>query len=103
MCVTLPMGFSHAVYIATCAHQHILYRSLAISPEDSILTLASPAISHDRAVHGIVVDDFFVFSLNRMLLDRIMRAVLDAYAAAGPGESKQGSHADLSRSEDHWF
>ena len=83
MCLTLAMGFSHAVYLATSAHQHILYRNLAVKPEDSILTLTSPTLTHDRVLHGIVVDDFFCFSLNKSLANRTMESVLATYAKDG--------------------
>ena len=31
MCVTLPMGFSHAVFLAQTAHEHVVYSSGALS------------------------------------------------------------------------
>ena len=83
MCVTLPMGFSHAVLLAQCSHEYVVYSSGALRREDGLLRLSSPDVSHDRAVHGIVIDDFFLFSLNRALACRIFRRVLDAYRAAG--------------------
>lgn len=83
MCVTLPMGFSHAVFLAQCAHEHVVYSSGALQRDHSLLHLASPAVSHDRALHGIVIDDFFLFSLSRELAERTMNRVLAAYRAAG--------------------
>lgn len=83
MCLTLAMGFSHAVYIAQAGHEHIVYSSGALSPEDSLLRLTSPTVSSERVVHGIVIDDFFLFSLNRELATRTMQRVLSAYRTAG--------------------
>ena len=83
MCRTMPMGFSHAVFIAQTAHQHIVYSAKALDPQDDILELASPMVSHARAVHGIVIDDFFLFCLDRGLAERILHAVLNAYREAG--------------------
>jgi hypothetical protein len=83
MCVTLPMGFSHAVLLAQSCHEHVVYSSGALRREDGLLRLSSPDVTSDRAVHGIVIDDFFLFSLNRALACRIFRRVLDAYRAAG--------------------
>ena len=83
MCVTLSMGFSHAVYIANSGHQHVLYRSGAVHPRDSLLCLTSPLVTSERALHGIVVDDFFAFSRSRKLLHRIIQRALAAYTAAG--------------------
>ena len=27
MCLTLPMGFSHSVFLAQAVHEHVLYQS----------------------------------------------------------------------------
>ena len=83
MCTTLPMGFSHAVLLAQSSHEHVVYSSGALRREDGVLRLSSPDVTGDRAVHGIVIDDFFLFSLNRALACRIFCRVLDAYRAAG--------------------
>ena len=83
MCVTLPMGFSHAVHLAQTAHEHVVYGSGALSRDDSLLCLRSPSVSSSACVHGIVIDDFFLFSLSRDLAQRVFDAVLRAYRAAG--------------------
>jgi hypothetical protein len=83
MCVTLPMGFSHAVYIAQSAHEHIVYRDGILDPSHGLLRLASPEVTEDRVVHGIVIDDFFLFSLNPLLAEQTMERVLVAYRRAG--------------------
>jgi hypothetical protein len=83
MCLTTPMGFSHAVFLAQSAHEHVVYSSGALRREDSLLRLASPAVTRDRALHGIVIDDFFLFTLDRELAERIMQRVFAAYRAAG--------------------
>ena len=83
MCRTLPMGFSHAVYIAERGHEHVLYGSGAIDRADNLLQLVSPTVTRDGAQHGIVIDDFFLFSLNQALAERLMQRVLAAYRAAG--------------------
>jgi hypothetical protein len=83
MCTTLAMGFSHAVFLAQSGHEHIVYSSGALEREESLLRLTSPTVSAERALHGIVIDDFFLFSLDRDLADRAMRRVLAAYRAAG--------------------
>ena len=82
-CITLPMGFSHAVFLAQTAHMHVLYSSLALSPSDNILNLLSPDVPEDGTVHGLIVDDFFLFSLDDEIALRVFNAVLDAYKSAG--------------------
>jgi len=83
MCLTTPMGFSHAVFLAQSAHEHVVYSSGALRREDSLLRLSSPTVTRDRALHGIVIDDFFLFCLDRELAERIMQRVFAAYRAAG--------------------
>ena len=83
MCLTLPMGFSHAVFLAQCIHEHIVYSSGALRREHSLLRMVSPFVTRDHALHGIVIDDFFLFSLSRELAQKTMERVLEAYAAAG--------------------
>lgn len=84
VCLTLPMGFSHAVFLAQTAHTHLLYGSGALDIRDSVLHLADgPQLSHDRVQHGVVIDDFFVFSLNQAMAQRVFDRVLQTYIAAG--------------------
>ncbi len=83
MCLTLPMGFSHAVFLAQMAHEHVVYSSGALQREHSLLRLASPAVTREGALHGIVIDDFFLFSLSREAAEAAVRRVLAAYHAAG--------------------
>lgn len=83
MCTTLPMGFSHAVYLANTVHEHILYSFNAVSPCNNILSLHQPLITHHTVVHGIVIDDFFLFSLSKSLATVSFRRVLAAYRQAG--------------------
>lgn len=83
VCLTVPMGFSHAVFISNTAHEHVLYSSCAIRPEDNLLSINSPTVNHDRVIHGIEIDDFFFFSLNRKLAAELLDRVLHSYHAAG--------------------
>lgn len=82
MCLTMPMGFSHAVFVGQSCHEHVVYRS-ALSRDDSLLQLSSPCVNHERGLHGIIIDDFFLFSLNQKLAEQIFTSVLQAYAEAG--------------------
>lgn len=83
MCVTLPMGFSHAVLLAQSSHEHVVYSSGVLSRDHNLLRLASPDVTSARAVHGIVIDDFFLFSLDLSLARRTFDRVLAAYRTAG--------------------
>ena len=83
MCITMPMGWSHAVRIAQCTHEFILYRRGLLRREDSLLLLTSPTVTRCRVIHGVVIDDFFIFSLCRRLAERTLLLVLAAYRDAG--------------------
>jgi hypothetical protein len=83
MCLTLPMGFSHAVLLANSSHEHVLYSAAAVKREDNILCMSSPSVTNARVLHGIVIDDFFTFSLNQTLAQRQFDRVLAAYRSAG--------------------
>ena len=83
MCVTLPMGFSHAVFLANTSHEHVLYSSGALDRNDNLLCLSQPLLSTTAVVHGIVIDDFFTFSLDCGLAQQLFQRVLAAYAQAG--------------------
>ena len=82
-CATLPMGFSHAVFLAQSSHEHVLYSSSAVDPRDNLLRMCEPDVTQDRVTHGIEIDDFFIFSLNQTLAEQVLDRVLAAYRAAG--------------------
>jgi len=83
MCLTLPMGFSHAVFLAQSGHENILYRGGVLNREDNLLQLSSPSMRMDRAHHGIYIDDFFLFCMSRSLAMEIHNRVILAYGQAG--------------------
>ena len=81
MCLTLPMGFSHAVYLAQCVHEYVLYSSGALSPSDNILTLTTPFIT--RTLHLIYIDDLGLMGTKKTLVIECTERVKQAYAAVG--------------------
>ena len=83
MCTTAPMGWTHSVALAQTSHLHVVYSGGALSPEDSILNLTSPLVTSDRVLHGIIVDDLWLHSLNQHLAQEVFDRVLAAYRAAG--------------------
>jgi hypothetical protein len=78
-CATLPMGFSHSVFLAQSVHEHILYESGAVQPADNIVFLASPYV--DRPLHGLYVDDCVLIGTEQQRLLLVYRRVVDAYRA----------------------
>jgi Reverse transcriptase (RNA-dependent DNA polymerase) len=64
-CATLPMGWSHSVYVAQLIHERVLYEPLdgfvripPLSRSDSINHLHDPRIN--RVVHAVYIDDLVV-------------------------------------------
>jgi hypothetical protein len=47
------------------------------------MRLATSFVSSDRVLHGIIIDDYFQFSLNRSLAQHQFDRVIAAYRAAG--------------------
>jgi hypothetical protein len=58
-CATLPMGWSHSVYLAQQVHEHILNTATDLSPSDRILPDTDSLL--DRTRHAVYIDDLLVF------------------------------------------
>ena len=79
-CATLPMGFSHSVFIAQAVHEHVLYRSGVLQPADNIVAILSPLV--DRPLHGLYIDDTVLLAMCRATLLVLYDRVIAAYRAA---------------------
>jgi len=75
-CTTLPMGWSHSVYLAQAAHEHLLYTETSLRRADAILNTTDAVI--DRLRHLIYIDDFVLIGLDH---DSCL-AAQDEYLAA---------------------
>ena len=65
-CTTLPMGWSHSVFVAQSIHEHILYDEGTIQAGDSVLNDSSGSFLNDRVLHLCCVDDLVVMQLQRI-------------------------------------
>ncbi len=80
MLQTLPMGFSHAVYIAQAAHEHILYSiTIALSPANNIL-ITSVLIC---TLHMIYIDDLCIIGYDYQMVQSMLVQVQVAYKSVG--------------------
>lgn len=79
MCLTVPMGFSHAVYIANACHEHVVYSSGALRRENNILNMVTPMIPPGGTCHGLIIDDFFQFGDDLHAAEQEYDAVVAAY------------------------
>ena len=57
--LTLPMGWSHSVYVAQTAHLHFIDSRTSFNAEDRIVVGNDFLL--DRPRHGLVIDDLFGF------------------------------------------
>lgn len=79
-CMTLPMGFSHSVFIAQCVHEHIIYSNSNISPRHNLLNLISPRL--DRCVHSLYIDDCLLVAPTEAECLSAYRQIEAAYVSA---------------------
>jgi hypothetical protein len=81
MCTTLPMGWSHSVFVSQAVHEFVLYHIGKLNPNDNVIHLKSPLI--DRSLHAVYIDDFGVLSDTEDGCNRSLNVAITAYATAG--------------------
>ncbi len=82
-CATMPMGWSHAVYLAQQIHENILYKSNCLNIVDNILHINRPTIQSTQVVHAIYIDDHIGFSTNLQIAQRQYTNVLHTITQSG--------------------
>jgi hypothetical protein len=80
-CATLPMGFSHSVFIAQAVHEWVMYRHGTLQPSDNIICLISPLV--DRPLHALYIDDNILVGPRLEELSCVCERVNAAYIQAG--------------------
>ena len=81
MCTTIPMGWSHAVYVAQHIHLHVLYSSKVLSQHDNILCTNDFFLN--RSLHFVYIDDLSILSPSYEQATTLHTLVLKAYDEAG--------------------
>jgi hypothetical protein len=81
MCTTLPMGWSHSVFVGQSVHENVAYTHGKLNPKDNIICLSSPVI--DRPLHGLIVDDIGIFSNRKYTCEVSLSQLMDAYVKVG--------------------
>lgn len=79
-CVTLPMGWSHSVYLAQSGHEHIVNTHTSLRTEDRITAASDYRL--DRPRHGIYIDDMFMMAVESQL--DTLAGLLDEYLEVMP-------------------
>lgn len=80
-CKTLPMGWSHSVFIAQAAHEHLLNTKTALSPTDRIAS--DNDFNLDRIRHQVYIDDLNLFGHDPSELSKLQQQYIKAAAAVG--------------------
>ena len=78
-CTTLPMGFSHAVYLAQAAHEHIISTRTSLRAADRVARVNDFGL--DRPRHSVYIDDLHMFALGERGREAL-RLAQDEYVAA---------------------
>ena len=80
-CVTLPMGFSHAVFLAQTAHEHVLNTRTSLRHADRI----SPGsdLFLDRTRHSVYIDDVILIGTDRDEVERLQQEYISVVVDAG--------------------
>ena len=80
-CTTLPMGWSHSVYLGQVAHEHQLDTRTSLSRDDRITGTSDLRL--DRVRHKVYVDDLMLFGPDPQALHRLQDEYVAAMESAG--------------------
>ncbi len=83
-CATLPMGFSHSVFLAQAAHEHLLNSKVpALSPDNRITHSTADFELRDRLLHQVYIDDLICVSHHANKINSTIDAYLPVADANG--------------------
>jgi hypothetical protein len=82
-CAALPMGFSHSVYLAQAAHEHMLDTRTSLSSQDRIGVAADLTLDEHRLLHTVYIDDLIALSHSRSQVDDAIDAYLPVAESNG--------------------
>ena len=94
---TLPMGFSHAVYLAQAAHEHLIDTRVPLlssrdrvrppsSSSSSLLDSGQPSSADyliDRTRHSVYIDDLNIYGIDRDAMSAAQQQYCTVMTAAG--------------------
>jgi hypothetical protein len=76
-CTTLPMGFSHSVFVAQSVNEHVLYGSRVFDPANNIINLLSPTLT--KPIHALFIDDCVLLAQDKHTLDSQFHSAYQRY------------------------
>ena len=80
-CRTLPMGWSHSVYLAQAAHEHLLNTKTSLKPNDRV-TLSND-LNINRPRHQVYIDDLNMFGPDPVQLRKLQQEYIHAVESVG--------------------
>jgi len=80
-CCTLPMGWSHSVYLAQVVHEHLLDTKTTLVSTDRIT--ATNDFRIDRVRHQVYIDDLNIFGPDKQVIIKMQEQYIEAAEAAG--------------------
>jgi hypothetical protein len=80
-CLTLPMGWSHSVFVAQAAHEHLLDTRTSLLPVDRV-SLATD-LRLDRPRHQVYIDDLILLGPDPVRLRELQVEYLSVVRDAG--------------------
>lgn len=80
-CNTLPMGWSHSVYVAQAVHEHILDTRTSLHSHDRITSTHDLRV--DRARHQVYIDDLILYGHDPAVLASLQDEYVDVVTIAG--------------------
>lgn len=80
MLTTLPMGWSHSVFIAQSVHEHVLYTmNVALNPLNNVLVQSTLVSS----LHLIYIDDMAILAYDQIVMNELVNKVKISYESVG--------------------
>jgi hypothetical protein len=80
-CTTLPMGWSHSVFVAQAIHEHLLNTRTRLSPDDRITATSDYRL--DRPRHAAYIDDLILVGTDPEALRRLQQEYIAVVIAVG--------------------
>jgi hypothetical protein len=80
-CTTLPMGWSHSVYVAQLAHEHLLNTCTQLRQVDRIT--ATSDLKLDRTRHSVYIDDLILLGHDATDLSRLQHQYINVVQSKG--------------------
>lgn len=82
-CTTLPMGWSHSVFVAQACHEHLLTTRTLLRPQDRVSSTSDLLL--DRPRHLAYIDDLVLVGTDADQLSNLQQQYMAVVAAVGLG------------------